>query len=263
MKLSFQRKQIGEHVRKFVAGEGALVRRHRRSRGDPVFLQVRLQERAEIPAVVQHLEAVSIFVEPPSVDDGAVIGHDVHGTVDGHHLTRRVEERALDGAGAADGTDVAQVRGDDRPGAADAMTTDAAALAAEDRAPSRKVAGLHRGRVERVHVAEVRDDAGHLGGVQDKRGHAGRRTRSNEAFEIPIDDRVTKRPAAQVDAADRVALRAVAGDAPGCVQRRPVRNVGVGILAVVQRNLSFGRCRRQADPDHPTSNEGPAHGSLP
>ncbi len=218
---------------------------------------------AEIPAVVQHLKAVGIFVEPPAVDDRAVLGHDAHGTVDRHHLARRVEERALNGAGAADGADVAQVRGDDRPGAADAMTTGAAALAAEDRAPPGRVTGLHRRRVERVHVAKVRDDARHLGGIQDERGHAGRRTRPDEAFEIPVDHRVAKRPAAQVDAADRVALRAVAGDAPGCVQRRPVRNVRVGILAVVQRSLGFGRGRRQADPDHQTSDDGPAHGSLP
>ena len=44
--------------------------------------------------------------------------------------------------------------------------------------------------------------------------HAGRRAGPDEALEIAVDDGVSKRAAAQVDAADRVALRAVAGDAP-------------------------------------------------
>ena len=93
------------------------------------------------------------------------------------------------------------------------MTRRACAFSVEDRTAARHIAGLHRGRVERIHVAQVRDDAGHLGTVQRERGHAGRRTRSDEALEVPVDDGVSKGAAAQGDAADCVALRAVTGDA--------------------------------------------------
>jgi hypothetical protein len=46
------------------------------------------------------------------------------------------------------------------------MAGAASAFAVEDRAPACDVAALHRGGVERVHVADVGDDARHIGVVE-------------------------------------------------------------------------------------------------
>ena len=102
------------------------------------------------------------------------------------------------------------------------MTRCAAALAFEDGAAARRVAGLHRRGVERVHVAQIGDDAGHLGVVERERRHPrGLRTGPDESREIVVGRRVPELAAAQVDAADRVALCAVARDASRRVQAGP------------------------------------------
>ena len=129
-----------------------------------------------------------------------------------------------------------------RADAADAMARDAAAFALEHRAAARDVAGLDRRRVERVHVAKVGDDAGHLGVVERERRHPrGLRPGPDEAGELVVGDRVPELAAAQVDAADRVALRAVAGHASRRVEARPIRDVDVWILAVVNRRRRLRR----------------------
>src|SRR5436309_3204883 len=81
-----------------------------------------------------------------------------------------------------------QVGGRVRSGRADPVAPGAGALADENGAPARDVSGLHRRRVERVHVAEVRDDACHIGIVECEGGHAGRGTGSDKSLEIAIDD---------------------------------------------------------------------------
>ena len=87
----------------------------------------------------------------------------------------------------------------------------------------------------------------------------------DEALEVPIDDGVPERAAAQVDPADRIALRAVTGDALRRVQRRPVGDIRVGILAVVQRGLGLRPGGSQADrPQHHRQHHGrraSTHGS--
>ena len=54
------------------------------------------------------------------------------------------------------------------------MTTQARALALEDRVAAGGVPGLHRARIERVHVADIRHEAREGGCVErSKRGHPG------------------------------------------------------------------------------------------
>ena len=120
------------------------------------------------------------------------------------------------------------------------------AFAFEDRAAASDVARLHGGGVERVHVAKIGDDARHLGVVQRKGRHAGGwRAGPDEAREVAIGERVAELAAAQIDAADRIALRAVAGCASRRVEARAVGDIDVGILAVVQLLRPLRRSRRR------------------
>ena len=106
-----------------------------------------------------------------------------------------------------------------RADAADAMARGAAALAVEDGAAARRVTGLDGCGVERVHVAQIGDDASHLRVVERERRHPrGLRTGPDESREIVIALRVPELAAAQVDAANRIALWTVARDASRRVQ---------------------------------------------
>src|SRR3954470_1117530 len=102
------------------------------------------------------------------------------------------------------------------------MTPGARPLAGEDRAATGDVARFDRRGVERIHVAQVGDDDGHVTGVQRARWHPRGRAGPDAALEIELDDSVPKGAPPRVAPADRVALRAVTGDAPRAVQRRPV-----------------------------------------
>src|SRR5688572_1258349 len=94
------------------------------------------------------------------------------------------------------------------------MTGGAATLAFEDSTAARRVASLNTRRIEGVHVAQIRGDAGHLRVVERKRRHACRlRAGSDEAREFVVSGCVAELAAAQVDAGNRVALDPVARDA--------------------------------------------------
>ncbi len=115
------------------------------------------------------------------------------------------------------------------------MTGEAAALALEDHAPARGVAALHVRRIERIHVAQVCGDPCHLGVVERKRRHTGRlRAGPDEARQLRIRSRIAELPTAQVDAANRVALNAVAGDTTRRIQAGAVGNIHIRILSVMQ-----------------------------
>ena len=82
--------------------------------------------------------AVGVLVEPPAVDDGAVLGDGPHGPVDRHHLAVRVEQRALERRRRCAATPISVRFGPDaRAGAPDAVTLQAAAFAFEDRPAAR------------------------------------------------------------------------------------------------------------------------------
>ncbi len=114
--------------------------------------------------------------------------------------------------------------------------------------PRSDVAGLHRGRVERVHVAKVGDDARHVGVVERKGRHpGGLRAGPDEAGEVAIGDGVSILAAAQIHAADSVTLSAVADGAASRVEARAVRDIDVGILAIVELGCLLCRHRHRAD----------------
>src|SRR5262249_58469134 len=94
--------------------------------------------------VVDDLKTIGVFVEPAAVDDRAVFRHDTNRTVDRHHLTGRVDERSLERTRAPRGANVAEVGADTGPVLVDPVTLGAGALAEEDGASARLVAGLDR-----------------------------------------------------------------------------------------------------------------------
>ena len=60
--------------------------------------------------LIDKLHRVGVFVQPPAVDHLAVLGDDADRPVDGPHLARRIEQRALERARASTRPDVAEVR---------------------------------------------------------------------------------------------------------------------------------------------------------
>ena len=68
--------------------------------------------------------------------------------------------------------------------------------------------------------------------------------------EVPIGDGVSELAAAQIDAADRIALSAVADGAASRVEARAVRDIDVGILAIVELGCLLRRHRHRADRRH-------------
>src|SRR5438874_8470116 len=106
------------------------------------------------------------------------------------------------------------------------MAAETVALPSKRRLAAVRVARLHRAAVEGVHVAKVRDDAGDFGRIERERLHPGTLDAGEDhAREILIGDGIPESPAAEIDSADTVAVRAVARRALGVVQPRAVRDV--------------------------------------
>src|SRR5205807_7771686 len=100
-----------------------------------------------------------------------------HGTIHWQHHPARIEKSSLQEVGAAERADVAQVRGDSRPLAVDAMTAGASARYLE---PSPSAIGVAQGScvaVKIAHVADIGDDSGDFGWVKTE----GRHRRSRDA----------------------------------------------------------------------------------
>src|SRR5215203_2927986 len=137
--------------------------------------------------VVNDLDAIGVLVQSPAVDDGAVLLHQAHWPIERHHLTARIDDRALNRPWAALRADVAQIRRYSRADAADTMTCDTAALALEDGAPARGIAALHVGRVEGIHVPQIGGNTSQLGVVERERRHPCRgRAGPDEARQLRI-----------------------------------------------------------------------------
>src|SRR5262245_56458472 len=107
------------------------------------------------------------------------------------------------------------------------MAARAAALAFEGRSAARRVASFDRSAVERVHVADERDDAGDFSGVEPEGLHTGAwNPGRDDPQEVLIGRPVPELPAAEVHSSDAVAVRAVARGALRVVQPRTVGDVG-------------------------------------
>src|SRR6185503_21291376 len=98
-----------------------------------------------------------------------------------------------------------------RYGLSDAMAARAVPLAGEERAAASDVTSLDRGDVHRVHVADIGNDARHLGVVEREGRHASGRPGSDDAVQVAIGEGCLEDARPEVDAANRVALGTVAG----------------------------------------------------
>src|SRR4029078_8737744 len=119
-----------------------------------------------------------------------------------------------------------QIGGDSRSLTSDAMTAKAVALAGDDRTPALSIAGIDRPAIERIHVAQVGDDAGDFGRIELERLHAGSLDAvGNDPDQILIGHRIAKLSALEIDAADAITVRAVAGRALRVIQAGAISDV--------------------------------------
>src|SRR4030095_7535281 len=133
-------------------------------------------------------------------------------------------------ARAANRSDVAEIGTHAGTISANPMARAAGAFAVEDRPAARGIAPFHRGGVESVHVTEIGDDARHVGIVErERRAARGPRGGSGEPRHGGIGDRVAEFSAAQVDPADRIALRAMTGDTSRRIEGGAMRDIHVWI----------------------------------
>ena len=199
------------------------------------------------PSSSRQLHGVGVFVQPAAVDHFAVARHGADGAVDGKHLAVRIAQRSLERSGAAHQADVGQVRRLAAASVVDAMTAQARAFALEDRVAARRVAGLHRAGVERVHVADISHEAGELGRVErSERRHAGVRkaTRDHRA-QLQVGPRGAELSAAQIHVRDAITGGAVAIGAVLGIQARAVLDIRATVIArmALQRGILRLRSR--------------------
>src|SRR5207249_1832198 len=148
----------------------------------------------------------------------------------------RIEQRALQRAGAPDRADLAQVGRDARALGSDAMAA-RTLIFLEQHAPPSAVARLDGAGVEGIHVAKVRHDLRNLRRVELEAHHAGPGNASrNHAREILIGRRAAEAPAAKIDAAHAVSIRTMTRRALRAVQLRSVRDVGRCVLGRLDRS---------------------------
>ena len=136
------------------------------------------------------------------------------------------------------------------------MTLRAGALALEQRLATGGVAEGDRAVVKGGHVAEIRDNSGHLAVIELETAHPrARNPVRNQISERLIGPGVPEPAAPQVHTVNRVPVRPVTRDALPRIELCAIRDVGLRILAaVVQSGLPRGElhARRQQDQEHGT-----------
>ena len=91
------------------------------------------------------------------------------------------------------------------------MAAQAGALAFEHNTPARRISRFHGAAVERVHVAEIRNQARHFGRVQAQGGHpGGRKAVGDDDSQLWIGDGIPELAVAQRHSGDAVAIGAMA-----------------------------------------------------
>src|SRR5207302_4766444 len=92
---AFQCEQVSDQVGHLRATELVLVGGHGRIREYGVLAEVPLVEREEMLLVVDKLNGIGVFVQPPASDDFAVSRDCAHGAVQGQHHGAGIAKRAL------------------------------------------------------------------------------------------------------------------------------------------------------------------------
>src|SRR5579871_6538002 len=168
---TFQRKKIRNDIRAFVGIQCVLVRGHRRSLDDGVLAEVGFDQRDEMLLLVDDLDRVAVFVEPPAADGFSVARYGAYKTIRRLDGSVGVQQRSFEDLRSAAAADVAQVGTDARSFAVDAMTRDALAFCLEDGLSAERLAHLYCVRAELAHVAQIGDDHVELRRVKLKWRH--------------------------------------------------------------------------------------------
>src|SRR3954468_5264784 len=169
--------------------------------------------------LVDHLHREGVLIEPAAGNRAAVFHYDADRTINRLHHRRWLEQRALQRGWCTCRADVAEVRGDTRSAAVDAVTRGACTLAFEELTAAGGIADLHGGAGGIEAGADKCDDAAPLRCLQRERRHRGAGNAGRDDLrQILIRGRAAELPPTQVDAGDLVAGRTMTQLALSAVQ---------------------------------------------
>src|SRR5262249_42849360 len=202
-----------------VCGQTAGIRRHCRFRLNCVSPYVALGDREEPFLGVDHLNGVSIFVEPAARSRAAVLHQNPDWPIDGHHRRRRIGKRTVQRSGRTQQTDIAEIRRETASRIVDSMAFQTVALAFKDQASSRSVTHLDGGSKRVEASADISNNAGQFRRLHRERGHAcaGNSVR-NSPRKILIGSYAPKPSQTKIDARNHIPSQTVTLGALGVVK---------------------------------------------